>query len=240
MSSPKFRTSVVVPCHNSRKFIEKTMGLLYSQLKADEELILVENGSTDNTLAILNSTFGGGKLENVIVTQSEKGLGFAIKHGVELARGKTIVFMEDDLPFGLQELDLSRSLETTGKYFILSKYHRSVGGFGLRRLQGLTFILLREVVLRLNVKDSQATFLGDAIVVKKLAGFSNQIGFLVTLEFIALARKLGIEIVEIACVALAKAIRPTTVKPRDVFQMFTGLFEIRRYLLNFYSEKFPE
>jgi len=230
LTSPKFLLSVVVPCHNSEKFLEETIGFLYSQLNPEEELILVENGSTDNTTAALKTLFSVEISDNVTITQSPKGLGLALKHGIERARGKTIVFMEDDLPFGLQELDLARKFDATDKYFILSKYHGNIRGLGFRKIQGLIFILLRESILGLKVKDSQATFFGDARLVKYLASISQQKGFLVTLELIALARKLGVEIFEVPCDSLAQTVRPSTLKFRDVIQMFIGLFQIKCFL----------
>jgi hypothetical protein len=210
--------------------MHKTIGYLYSALNNDEELVLVENGSTDDTLFALNSLFGTAIPENVIVAQSPKGLGLALKHGIELSRGKKIVFMEDDLPFGLQELNLARLTDVTRKYFIFSKYHGNVHGLGFRKIQGLVFIFLRESILGLKVKDSQATFFGDAEVIKCFARNSQQKGFLVTLEFIALARKMAVEINEIPCDSLSKPIRATTLKLRDIFQMFVGLFEVKRYV----------
>jgi glycosyltransferase involved in cell wall biosynthesis len=230
VSKQHFQLTVVVPCHNTEKFMQKTIGVLYSQLNNDEELVLVENGSTDNTLIALKSLFGTSNPGNVIVAQSPKGLGLALKKGIELASGKKIVFMEDDLPFGLQELKLARKIDVHGRYFILSKYHGNLHGLGLRRIQGLVFIFIRETILGLNVRDSQATFFGDAKIVKDLAKNSKQKGFLVTLEFIALARKMAVELTEIPCDSLAKPIRATTLKLRDVFQMFVGLFEVKRHL----------
>jgi hypothetical protein len=237
MSSRNFLLTVVVPCHNSQEFMQKTIGYLYSALNNDEELVLVENGSTDNTLFALKSLFGTAIPENVIVTQSPKGLGLALKHGIELASGKKIVFMEDDLPFGLQELNLARKTDVTGKYFILSKYHGNIHGLGFRKIQGLVFIFLRESILGLKVRDSQATFFGDTAVVKDLARSSQQKGFLTTLEFIALARKMDVEIIEIPCESLAKPIRPSTLRLRDILQMFIGLFEVKQYLKKVASDK---
>jgi glycosyltransferase involved in cell wall biosynthesis len=217
--------------------MEKTIGYLHSQLKQDEELILVENGSTDNTLFALKRLFGTVNSENVTITQSSKGLGSALKQGIKEASGKTIVFMEDDLPFGLQELNLARRIDATGKYFILSKYHGNIRGLGLRKIQGLVFIFLRESILGLKVRDSQATFFGDSTVVKELARNSQQKGFLITLEFIALARKMDVTITEIPCESLANPIRRTTLRLRDVLQMLFGLFEVKQDLRKSANDK---
>jgi glycosyltransferase involved in cell wall biosynthesis len=168
LTSQKINLSIVVPCHNVENFLHKTIGRLYSALNVDEELILVENGSIDNTFVALKDFFGAKIPKNVKIIQTPKGLGLALRHGIEHAHGKTIIFMEDDLPFGLQELDLARKCDVAGRYFILSKYHGSIRGLGLRKIQGLVFIFLRELILGLKVKDSQATFFGDTLIIKKL------------------------------------------------------------------------
>lgn len=231
MTSQKINISVVVPVHNLENHLQTTIGYLYSELNADEELILVENGSTDNTFTALLNFFGTRMSGNVQILQSAKGLGLALRHGIDQAQGRTIIFMEDDLPFGLQELELARNLNVKGKYFILSKYHGNISGLSLRRIQGLVFIFLREFILDLKVRDSQATFFGDARIVKKIASKCQQKGFLITLELIVFARNLGVEIHEIPCNYLAVPIRPTTLKFRDVIQMFIGLFRLRKKLV---------
>ena len=128
------------------------------------------------------------------------------------------------------KLNLARKIDVTGKYFILSKYHGNIRGLGLRKIQGLVFIFLRESILGLKVRDSQATFFGDAAVIKDLVSSSQQKGFLITLEFIALARKMDVKITEIPCESMTYPIRPTTLRLRDILQMFIGLFEVKQYL----------
>ena len=227
MTSQEFGISVVIPCHNSEKFIEQTIGYLCGELREDEELILIENGSNDNTFEALSNSYGRGRYPNISVTQTQKGLGLALRCGILRAKGNKIVFMEDDLPFGLQELRLARKLDLKDKYIILSKYHGNIKGIGLRKIQGLIFIFLRELILDLKVKDSQATFLGDAEIIKRLSGAAQQSGFLITLELIALARKTEVKIVEVACDSLAKPIRPSTLGLTDVLKMFIGLFQVK-------------
>lgn len=237
MTSREIEISVVVPCHNAEKFFQNTIGHLYSNLNTAEELIIVENGSTDDTLIRLLEFFDNKISGEVKVIQSPKGLGIALKQGIDQARGKKIVFMQDDLPFGLQELNLARNLDVSEKYFILSKYHGNISGFRFRKIQGLVFIFVREIILGVKVKDSQATFFGDSKIVKKLASACKQKGFLITLELIALARKSDIGINEIPCDSLANSIRPTTLKLRDEIQMFIGLFQIKKDLNEVNIEK---
>jgi glycosyltransferase involved in cell wall biosynthesis len=46
-------TSVLLPCYNAGKTLEETLASIHSQTYTDYELICVDDGSTDNTLNIL-------------------------------------------------------------------------------------------------------------------------------------------------------------------------------------------
>jgi len=218
--------SIIVPCHNSEKFIRDNISLLLLNLKSNEELILIENGSTDNTWNYLNELYGGTEFPNITLKQSNKGLGFALRLGINESRGSKIVFMADDLPFGMQELNLARTENSKSCYFIISKYNET-RNFSLRNLQGLIFIRLRELILASEVQDSQATFYGDSALIKRLANYSQEKSFLITLELIAIARLLEIKIIEVPAENSAYRLRPTTLRFRDPIKMFFGLFNIK-------------
>jgi glycosyltransferase involved in cell wall biosynthesis len=219
--------SIIVPCHNSEKFIRDTIGLLLLKLKSNEELILIENGSTDNTWNYINQLYGGMKFPNIILMQSNKGLGFALRLGIKESRGSKIVFMADDLPFGMQELNLARTENSKISYFIISKYNEKLGNFNFRNLQGFIFIRLRELILESKVQDSQATFYGDAALIKRIANYSQEKNFLITLELIVIARLLEIKIIEVPAENFTYKMRPTTVHFYDPIKMFFGLFKIK-------------
>jgi dolichyl-phosphate beta-glucosyltransferase len=228
MSKRKIDLSVIIPCHNSAPFIATSLNSIISNLTQQDELILVENGSSDSTWSTLNGLFTKPNNTNIVLMQSSKGLGAALRLGISRAKGNNIVFMVDDLPFGLQELNLARSSNLSEKYLILSKYQGNIKISLKRKLLGNLFVFLREILFKTQVGDSQATFLGDSRTVKLISKHSKENGFLITLEHIIVARKLNIEIVEIPCDKFVPPVRRSTVKAYDVFAMFFGLFQLRK------------
>ena len=97
--------SIIVPVYNGEIFIEKCLAAIREQTYTDYEIIIVENGSTDNTLNILEGYKGDPKIK--IISSSVKGLGNACNVGLENARGDYITFIDVDdyiYPNYLEEL----------------------------------------------------------------------------------------------------------------------------------------
>jgi len=84
--------SVIIPTFNRAWILEEAVDSVLSQEFQDFELIVVDDGSTDNTWDILN-----GYQENVIlVRQENKGVSAARNRGIGLASGELIAFLDSD------------------------------------------------------------------------------------------------------------------------------------------------
>lgn len=95
MKSPFF--SVVIPAYNAAKFIRNTLDSVRSQTFNDYEIIVVNDGSCDDTLQELTryfSDFSG--LKHEVVNQENKGIGAARNSGVKQAKGEFIAFLDAD------------------------------------------------------------------------------------------------------------------------------------------------
>ncbi len=102
MKYTKPQISVVIPVYNREQTIERAIDSVLAQERLPEEIIVVDDGSTDNTPEILNAYHT--KIQ--VVRQSNKGVSAARNRGVELARGKWIAFLDSDdewLPDKLQK-----------------------------------------------------------------------------------------------------------------------------------------
>lgn len=87
--------SIIIPCYNSDRFIERTLNMLISQGLNDCEVIVVDDGSKDNTLSIAQSIAKNN--ENItVIHQENKGVSVARNVGIENARGKYIYFFDSD------------------------------------------------------------------------------------------------------------------------------------------------
>lgn len=87
--------SIIVPCYNSERFIATTINMLLQQDMSKCELILVNDGSKDNTLSILRQY--ETLHENIhVIDQSNQGVSVARNVGMLAAQGKYIYFLDSD------------------------------------------------------------------------------------------------------------------------------------------------
>jgi glycosyltransferase involved in cell wall biosynthesis len=92
-SSPKI--SVVIPTYNIKNFIEETLDSIRDQSFRNFEVIVVDNGSTDNTLKILKKYKEKDK-RFIIKTLPKPDVIKAMNTGLKIAKGKYIVKMDGD------------------------------------------------------------------------------------------------------------------------------------------------
>jgi glycosyltransferase involved in cell wall biosynthesis len=84
-----------MPVYNSKKKIRRSVNSILEQTYKDFELIIVNDGSTDNTEKVLNVLSKRDKRIKVF-TQENKGPGAARNKGLENAKGKYIGFVDAD------------------------------------------------------------------------------------------------------------------------------------------------
>lgn len=89
--------SLVLPVHNEEDIIEKVTDeviIALNKLKIRYEVILVENGSSDNSLAVIKKLSKNNKAVKWLV--AEKGYGSAVIAGLNSAKGKFLGYMPSD------------------------------------------------------------------------------------------------------------------------------------------------
>jgi len=104
MITPK--VSVVIPVYNAEPFLEECLNSLISQTLNDIEIICVDDGSTDNSFAIL-STYSVKDSRIKVLKQENSGAGTARNNGMATAGGDYIIFLDADDYFDRQMLELT-------------------------------------------------------------------------------------------------------------------------------------
>ncbi len=90
------RCSIVVPTFNRAALLPATIAAIAAQRYGDWELIVVDDGGTDDTHARVRECTGGLPQPIVYVWQPNAGAGAARNRGIELARGEFVAFCDSD------------------------------------------------------------------------------------------------------------------------------------------------
>ncbi|MCC5022263.1 MAG: glycosyltransferase family 2 protein [Candidatus Synoicihabitans palmerolidicus] len=91
MNTPE--VSILIPCYNAAPWLAATLDSALSQIGVDFEVILVNDGSSDDSLALAQSYVARGVK---VVSQPNSGAAAARNHGLRLARGEYIQFLDAD------------------------------------------------------------------------------------------------------------------------------------------------
>ncbi len=89
------KVSIILTVYNTADYLEQALNSLLNQTLKDIEIICINDGSTDNSLAILQKY---SALDNRIkvINQSNKGIGYSRNLGISLSKGEYIAFVDSD------------------------------------------------------------------------------------------------------------------------------------------------
>jgi len=90
------RISVVMPCYNAASFVEEAVNCVMDQTYPDVELIVVDDGSTDGSLEILQQLATRYSPRLTLLFQDRMGPYPARNHGLEHAHGGRVAFLDAD------------------------------------------------------------------------------------------------------------------------------------------------
>lgn len=93
MPKRKILVSIITPSYNQGRFIEETITSVLNQTYTEIEYIIIDGGSTDNTMSVINKY--RDKI-NIVVHEKDKGQSDAINKGFRLAHGELVGWINSD------------------------------------------------------------------------------------------------------------------------------------------------
>jgi glycosyltransferase involved in cell wall biosynthesis len=82
-----------MPVYNGARFVATAISSALGQTRKPDEIVIVNDGSKDDTIAVIESGFGGAV---TLVSQKNAGPAAARNHGVRLSRGHWLAFLDAD------------------------------------------------------------------------------------------------------------------------------------------------
>ena len=234
--------SVVIPAYDEGKVLKENLEEIIKFLKSKKytwEIVVVDDGSRDNTYKIAKSLFKKGvKAYRLLQNQ---GKGGALKEGFNKAKGDNIIFMDADLSVPLKNIDVFITELKKADVVIGS---RRVSGSNivvhqpfLRESMGRVFTLLTKIVTSTDLADYTCGFKGfEKKAGKKIFSHSLVKRWSYDAEIMFLAHKFGYNIRQVPVNWFNR--KDTRVRLGDaVFTSFIDLIKIRVYdLLGKYSK----
>lgn len=89
----RVKVSAVIPTFNRRSFITRAVDSVLAQTMQVDEIIVVDDGSTDGTAQLLRTRYGS---RVTVIVQENQGVSAARRRGVEEAQGEWVAFLDSD------------------------------------------------------------------------------------------------------------------------------------------------
>lgn len=226
--------SIIIPAHNEENRLPDTLEQVFAFLKQQpfsSEVIVVENGSRDQTYSIAQS-FAEQHPNLHVIRNDWRGKGLAIQRGVKEATGTYVFLCDADLsmpideirkfiPPQLQAVDIAiASREAPGAVRYNEPYYR--------HFTGRVFNTLIRLLVLPRLQDTQCGFKCiRAEVARDIFPYQTLTGWAFDVELLYIARCHGYEIVEIPIDWYYNADSKINVF-RDSLRMFLDLLLIRR------------
>jgi glycosyltransferase involved in cell wall biosynthesis len=238
VSAPAY--SIVVPAYNEGERLGASLEQMIQFLAErgwDAEILVVNDGSTDNTAAVADRYRKLHPAIRLIENPGNRGKGYSVRNGIRHARGEWLFFTDADLSAPIYEAaKLAAAIQSGADIAIGSRWVRpelmTERQPPYRQFFGRIFNLLLRLVLGLKFKDTQC---GLKAFTRRAAQavFSRQRierwGF--DPELLFLAERLGLRTVEVP-VQWANDARSKVRPLVDGIQMFGELLRIRWYAVS--------
>ena len=123
------RFSVVIPLYNKAPYVRKALESVFGQTYRDFELVVVDDGSTDNSLNVAKEVLDISGIDHQLIHQNNAGVSTARNNGVAASHGDYICFLDADdwwAPSFLERMDwLIKEYPDAGiygvNYYIISR-----------------------------------------------------------------------------------------------------------------------
>ncbi len=191
------KLSLVLPAHNESENIEAVVSRALDVLPRvvrDVEIVVVDDGSRDDTGAIIDRLAAADERVIAIHHPVNRGYGAALTSGFQAATGDSIMFMDSDRQFDIA--DVNALLPYVPHYDIVAGYRIQRRDPLYRRVYGKLFGVVVWILFGVHLRDTDCAFKiyrADLLNTIEL----TTPGALINTEMLARSRRRGATIVEV-------------------------------------------
>ncbi len=200
--------SIVIPAYNEERRLSSTLDAVLAWLDnspySDGEVLVVDDGSTDGTAAVVERRVAKEHRLRLIRNPGNRGKGYAIRHGMLEAKAEWILFSDADLSAPIEEFPklLAAAQEQDAAIAIGSRaLDRSLIGVHQnqwREMSGILFNRIMRLITGLPFADTQCGFkLFRRDAARRVFPLQRLDGFSFDVEDLFVARTLGISAIEV-------------------------------------------
>jgi glycosyltransferase involved in cell wall biosynthesis len=225
--------SALFPAFDEQENVEATVADARDVLAARGldryEVIVIDDGSTDSTVAIADRLAEAHPEVRVVHHPMNKGYGAALRSGFAAARYEWVFLTDADGQFAPAEID--RLLTRTDEYDVVIGFREQRADHLGRKVNTFLWTSLVRVVFRLKVRDVDCAFkLIRRSALEKIGPLESS-GAVISTELLVKLRHAGIDYVEVGVVHYPRtAGQPTGANLRVIARAFRELFGLRRSL----------
>ena len=176
------KLSILIPCFNEERTIKVLLEKVIENLNQNDEIIIIDDFSTDKTRNILRNQFENS-VYKIIYNEKNYGKGFSIRQGIKAATGEIILIQDADLEYDPSDYKkLTDPIKNNiadvvyGSRFIGSQERRVL--FFWHTLGNKFLTLLSNFVTNLNLTDMEVGYIAfRSEVLKNIKLEENRFGF---------------------------------------------------------------
>ena len=224
--------SIVLPCLDEAERLPGTLAAYLAHFppdRAEVELIVVDDGSTDGTTAIADQIAAADPRVRVVRTTRNHGKGYAVRTGIQDAQGDVVTFTDADGSYGPEQLERVIAALDLAPVAIGARLGSHAGaGSPLRRLASRVFNRVMRLLLGLPFHDTQCGLKGFRRgAAEDVFRRARVDGFAFDAEALLVARRLGLQVVEVPVTAEER--QGSKVRLRgDALRMLADVWKVRR------------
>lgn len=157
--------SVIIPMYNAEETIVRCIKSVESQkCDFDLEIIVINDGSTDNSLSIVSDYLKESNSEIILVSQENKGASAARNKGIELAKGKFIALLDSDDVWLDGKLAAQMNIFENNEVDFVGTLHNNLQlGFPYRLSNDLFELTFRKLMIKMAPSTITAVFKKELI-----------------------------------------------------------------------------